>query len=167
MMTIARNTSPLLLLALLFLFGCGYGFPTGEHASLPEQYRSLAISEVEHPTTFPWMEARLRSLLRDELNRRNWVTWEDKNKAKAWIKMHVEKYSRKAAVTGTDDETLRSSASITLRAVIVSRGTGQVLWNSGTVSTDWPFYTGEEEEADEEVTRRAIEILADRLSQNY
>ncbi len=157
----------LIFILLIGVSGCGYGFPTGEHASLPKDYRSLAIAEVEHPTTYPWMEARLRSLLRDELNRRNWVTWENKNKAKALIKLYVEKYSRKATVTGVDQETLRSSASITMRAVIVSRDTGRQLWSSGTISTNWPYYTGEEDEADAQVTERAIQILAERLAQNY
>lgn len=157
----------LLIAFLLILAGCGYGFPTGETASLPPEYRTLAIDEVEHPTTFSWMEARLRSLLRDELNRRNWVTWTNKSKAKAWIRIVVEKYSRKATVTGSRDETLRASASITLRAFIISPDNGRMLWESGSISTDWPFYGGEEEFADNKVTERAIQMLADRLAQNY
>lgn len=156
-----------LFILLLFLTGCGYGFPSGESTSLPPEYRTLAINKVNHPTTFPWMEARLRSLLRDELNRRSWATWTDKDKAQAWINVEVTKYVRKASVTGDRDETLRSTASITLQATVVARGTGDLLWSSGSISTDWPFYIGDEEEADNEVTARAIQILVERLSRNY
>lgn len=156
-----------LLIFVLPLTACGYKFAGGEHASLEPQYRKLYIDEVEHPTTLPWMEARLRSLLRDEFNRRSWVTWTTRNKATAWIKLNVQKYSRKASVTGDKDQTLRSTASITMTATIVSPADGRVLWSSGTISANWPYYGGEEEEADQEVTKRAIEILAERLSQNY
>ncbi|WP_187170420.1 LPS assembly lipoprotein LptE [Salidesulfovibrio onnuriiensis] len=156
-----------LIILLLFLTACGYGFPSGESTSLPPEYRTLAINKVDHPTTFPWMEARLRSLLRDELNRRAWASWADKDKAKAWINVEVSKYTRKASVTGDKDETLRSSATITMQATVVSRGTGQVLWNSGTITADWPYYTGEEEEADNEITERAVQIMVERLSRNY
>ncbi|KAB1442995.1 LPS assembly lipoprotein LptE [Pseudodesulfovibrio senegalensis] len=154
-------------LSLCILAGCGYSFPDGSTSSLPPQYRSLAINKVEHPTLYSWLEPRLRSLLRDELNRRDWVTWTSKKNARAWINIDVERYYRQAAVTGESDETLRSEASITMTATIVSPADGHVIWKSETIKESWPYYGGEEEEADDEVTALAIRRLARQLSQNY
>ncbi len=156
-----------LFLFFIVLAGCGYSFPDGSTSSLPDQYRSLAINKVEHPTLQSWLEPRLRSLLRDELNRRDWVTWTSKKNARAWINIDVERYYRQAAVTGNSDETLRSEASIKMSATIISPADGHVIWSSGTISESWPYYGGEEEEADMEVTALAIQRLARQLSQNY
>lgn len=164
-MNILKKTT--LIIGLMFLCACGYGFPDGSTASLPEEYRTLAIASVEQPSLYSWVEPRIRSLLRDELNRRKWVTWADKSKASAWIKINVSKFSNRASVSGDEDETLRSSASITMEAVIVSAVDGHTLWSSGTISEDWPYYGNEVDEANDMVTELAIRKLADRLSQNY
>lgn len=157
------------ILLMLALAGCsGYSFGEGDVTVLPPEYRTLAIEEVVNPTTLSWIEPRLRKLLRDELNRRGTITWtDDINKADALITLKVIKYNRPTAVSDSSGETLRSDAIFTYQAEISSAGTGAVLWNSGRMTQTWPFFTGDEEKADEEVTLLGIRRLADKMTQNY
>lgn len=152
----------------LLLMACGYGFGESGHSVLKPEYRVLAISGVENPTMLTWLEPRLRKLLRDELTNRGSITWTDEQKdADALINIKVTRYNRPTAVEGSSDETLRSNANIVFEATIRSATDDSVLWSSGSMSQSWPFYSGQESEADAEVTRLAIRRLADRMSQNY
>jgi len=156
------------LLLPLLLVGCGYSFGEQGQTVLKPEYRILAISGVENPTTITWLEPRIRKLLKDELTNRGNITWTDnRHKADAWINIKVNKYYRPTAVAGSSDQTLRSSANFDFEATIKSATDDSVLWNSGQISQDWPFYPGQETEADEEVTRLGIRRLADLMSQNY
>ena len=156
------------LLLPLLLLGCGYSFGEKDMTVLAPEYRVLAISGVENPTTLTWLEPRLRKLLKDELTNRGQITWtDDKHKADAWIKLTIIKYYRPTAVSGASGQTLRSSANFDFSATITSATDDSVLWSSGNISEDWPFYSGQETEADEEVTRQGIRRLADKMSQNY
>lgn len=158
----------LLLLLSLLLAACGYSFGESGQSVLPEQYRTLAVSRVENPTTMSWLEPRLRKLLRDELTRRGSVKWVDERKdAEALISIRVIRYNRPTSVAGQGDVTLQSVASFVFEATIKSNVDGSTLWNSGKMSQSWPFFSGQETEADEEVTLLGIRRLADRMAQDY
>ncbi|WP_243544156.1 LPS assembly lipoprotein LptE [Pseudodesulfovibrio tunisiensis] len=160
---------PLILLFPLLLAACGgYSFGGGDYSVLPEEYRKMAIAEVSNPTMYSWMEPRLRSLFRDELTRRDLVTWvDDRARADALMTINVIRFYRPDEVTGAEDETLRSSANIEMQVVIRSARDGSVLWNSGNVAQSWPFFEGEQDQADQTVTELAVRKIADRMSQNY
>ena len=163
---------PLKYIALFFLLaltGCsGYSFGEGNSSVLPPEYRTLAIREVTNPTTLPWMEPRIRKLLRDELNNRGTITWvDDQSNADSVISIKVIKFNRPTAVTGDSDQTLRSQAVFEFRATIRSTIDDTVLWESGTIYQTWPFFTGDEIKADAEVTKLGIRRLADYMTQNY
>ncbi|MEF2231206.1 MAG: LPS assembly lipoprotein LptE [Pseudodesulfovibrio sp.] len=157
-----------LLLALLLLGGCGYSFGESGQSVLDEHHRTLAIAGIDNPTTMSWLEPRLRKLLRDELTRRGTVTWVDEQRdADALLTITIYRYSRPTSVTGSSDETLQSVASIELEGAIKSATDGSELWRSGRFVQDWPFFSGQESEADMEVTMLAVRRLADRMAQNY
>lgn len=156
------------LTGLLILSACGYSMGDSGHSVLEPQYRLMTISGVENPTTQTWLEPRLRKLLRDELTRRGNIEWtDDSARADALIRITIERFNRPTSLEGGEDETLRSSANFKFHATITSATDGSVLWNSGTISQSWPFYSGQGTEADEEVTRLGIRRLADRMSENY
>ena len=159
---------PAVLLALLLLAGCGYSFGESGQSVLNEHYRTVAIAGIDNPTTMSWLEPRLRKLLRDELTRRGTVTWtDDRGKADALLTVVIYRYSRPTSVSGSSDETLQSVASIEFEGIIKSATDGSRIWQSGRITQDWPFFSGQESEADEEVTTLAVRRLADRMAQNY
>ena len=164
-----RKLLPIIaLLGLLVLSACGYSMGEADHSVLAPQYRTLAVSGVDNPSTQTWLEPMVRKLLRDELTRRGVIKWtDDTAKADALIHITIERYSRPTSLEGGNNETLRSSASIKLHATITSAIDGKELWSSGSISESWSFYSGQESQADEEVTRLVIRRLADRMSENY
>ncbi|MUM76592.1 hypothetical protein GKC30_02965 [Pseudodesulfovibrio sp. F-1] len=169
-MPLVRTLIPLLLPAALFLLtACGYSVGgAGERSVLGPEFRTLAISGVENPTTLPWLESRVRSLLRDELTRRGAITWTDsRNQADALIHITIHKYFRPTAVEGSREQTLRSSAIFLFSAEVISNTDSSVVWRSGEILQEWPFYPGQEDEADAEVTNLGIRRLADKMEQNY
>lgn len=156
-----------LLLIPLLLCACGYSVGQ-HHTALAPEYRTLAIGRVTNPTVISWLEPRLRKLVKDELVRRGEVTWvDDEAKADALINIDITRYYRPTAVSGSDEQTLRSSAIFDFSATIKSTTDGSTVWSSGPISQEWPFFTGQETEADEEVTRQGIRRMADRLTQSY
>jgi outer membrane lipopolysaccharide assembly protein LptE/RlpB len=158
----------LLLLLPLLLAACGYGMGGSGQNVIDPEYRVMAISGVDNPTTLSWLEPRLRMLLRDELTRRGAVTWtDDQARADSLIEIKIIKYYRPTAVEGSREQTLRSNAIFTFSATVTSATDGHTIWSSGEMSQDWPFFSGQEAEADSEVTRLAIRRLADRMSENY
>ncbi|WP_207261769.1 LPS assembly lipoprotein LptE [Desulfovibrio sp. Huiquan2017] len=164
-MPLLRYTSILLLLALA---GCGYSFGEGGNSVLKPQFRTLAVGEIENPTTLSWLEPRLRKLLRDELHNRGTITWvDDTAKADALITIIIDRYYRPTAVADKDDRTRLSTAIFRFDAVIRSTTDESELWRSGEIEESWPFDYGNGEKADMEVTRRGIQRLADRMTQDY
>ena len=159
-----------LIISSLFILltGCGYSFNDGSASVLDERHRVLAIEGVDNPTTITWLEPRLRKLLRDELTRRGTVAWTDEQKdADALIRIDIQRYYRPTVVEGEGEQTLRSSAIFKFEAVVTSTLDGSEVWRSGTITQDWPFFSGQEDEADEEVTRLGIRRLADRMALNF
>ncbi len=160
-------------LALLSLGGCGYKF-TGQSISdeesvsvLAPQYRDLAIARIENPTVEPWLEPRLRSLLRDELTRRRLANWVDRSKATALITVYVKQYTRSTALAGQQDQSLKLSTGMTFSVRIRRAGDNLVLWDSGEQSQNESYYPGDADGADMRVTDLAIRRLADLMTQGY
>jgi len=165
-MTLLRHILPFLFLGLLA--GCGYSFGEEGTSVLKPQFRTLAVDEIDNPTTLAWLEPRLRKLLRDELHNRGTITWvDDKDQADALITIDIDRYYRPTAVEDEDDRTLLSEAIFRFEATIRSTVDDSVLWRSDEISENWPFDYGNGEEADMEVTRRGIQRLADRMTQAY
>jgi len=164
----ARLRILLFFLLPLALAGCGYSFGGGNQSVLAPQYKKLAVDEVTNPTSMSWLEPRVRRLLRDELNNRGQITWVDnKAKADAVITITILRYYRPTSVAGESDETLQSTAIFRFKATIRSTMDNSILWESGKINQNWPFFTGQEDEADKQVTLLGIRRLADRMSQNY
>lgn len=156
------------LLLPLLLAACGYSFGEGDQSVLEPRYRTLAISGVNNPTTLSWLEPRIRKLLRDELTNRGTIAWtDDRAKADALIEIDIERYQRSTSLEGEGDTTLRSSATFRFSATIRSALDDSVVWSSGIITQSWPFFSGQETEADEKVTLYGIRRLADRMAQNY
>ncbi len=156
------------IVCVLFGFGCGgYHFKDKAPVSLAEEYRSLFILSVDNPTMKPWLDARLRSSVRDEFTRRGKIQWVSKDAAAAYLKIKVHDFSSSTSLTGSKDETVKSAAGIDLEAWIISQKDGSVLWSSNRVSAGQSFLTGGRDQAEAKVLDLAVRELADRLGWDF
>ena len=152
---------------VLFGLGCGYHLRDKSPVSLPEEYRSLFIASVDNPTLKPWLEARLRAMVRDEFTRRGRIEWVPRDQASAFLRIKVYDFSSSTSVSGSKDETVKSAAGIDLEAWIVSRKDGSVLWRSNRVSCGQSFLAGGRDQAEAKVLDLAVRELADRLGWDF
>lgn len=169
----AARILPLLLALAALLGGCGYRFTGQSYADdenvsvLAPQYRDLAVARIENPTVEPWLEPRLRSLLRDELTRRRLAHWVERSRATALITVHVKQYTRSTALAGQQDQSLKLSTSITYSVRVRRAGDNLMLWDSGEQTQTESYYPGDADGADMRVTDLAVRRLADLMTQGY
>lgn len=166
----------LALAAALSLGGCGYTF-TGQGtlmgpdpdvvSRLDPAFRHMAIARVENPSIEPWIEPRLRSLIRDEFTRRRFVTWVDKDKATSLLTVTIKKFTRSTVVAGQQDQSVKLSTGLTLIFRVQRAGDGAVLWDSGEQSQTESFFPGDSDGADLRVTDLAVRRMADLMTENY
>ena len=160
-------------LALLSLGGCGYKF-TGSSVSdeesvnvLPQHYRDLAIIRIENPTVEPWLEPRLRSLIRDEFTRRRLANWVERAKAAAFVTVQIKQYTRSTALSGAQDQSLKLNAGMVWVVRIRRAGDNLLLWESGEMTQGESFYPGDADGADMRLTDLAVRRVADLMTERY
>ncbi|SKA83346.1 protein of unknown function [Paucidesulfovibrio gracilis DSM 16080] len=155
------------ILLFVSLAGCGYHLAANGPVALDQDQRSLFMERVDNPTLQTWLGPRLRSVLRDELTRRGWTRWTSRAQADLLVRVVIDRYSRSSKVRDADDDTLRYSASITMRVDMVSRATDTVVWSSGTIAESESYFGNSTTAADMEVTELAVRRAVDRLTQGY
>lgn len=164
----------LFLMLALALCGCGYSF-TGSGASdgtsqgsrlTPEQ-RQMALVRVDNPSTESWLEPRLRSLVRDEFNRRRLVTWTDKSKATSLLTIIIKRFTRSTALAGQADQSVKLSTGIVVVFRITRASDGALIWDSGEQGQNETFYPGDSDGADQRITDLLVRRMADLLTENY
>lgn len=161
-------------IALLALCGCGYHFTgsapadgTEQASRLAPELRMMAVARVDNPTTEAWLEPRLRSLVRDEFNRRRLVTWTDKAKATSLLTIIIKKYTRATALYGQADQSVKLDAGINVIFRVTRAADGFVIWDSGEQTQDESYYPGDSEGADMRVTDMLVRRMADLMTENY
>jgi hypothetical protein len=172
-----RSLGLALLLAVAWtLSGCGYTF-TGQGtllgpdpdavSRLDPAFRTMALVRVENPTVEPWLEPRLRSLIRDEFTRRRFVTWTDKDKASSLLTVVIKRFTRSTSVAGQQDQSLKLTTGLTMIFRATRASDGAILWDSGEQSQTESFFPGDSGGADLRVTDLAVRRMADLLTENY
>lgn len=158
----------------LLLCGCGYHFTgsapadgTQAASRLAPELSMMTLMRVDNPTVEAWLEPRLRSLIRDEFNRRRLVTWTDKAKATSLLTITIKRYTRSTAVAGEADQSVKLSTGIVATFRITRATNGSIIWDSGELSQDESFYPGDSEGADMRVTDLMVRRMADLLTENY
>ncbi len=176
MRAMKRSLGLALLLATAWtLCGCGYSF-TGQGTLGPDPdavsrldpaFRTMALVRVDNPTVEPWLEPRLRSLIRDEFTRRRFVVWTEKDKATSLLTVTIKKFTRSTVVAGQQDQSVKLSTGLTLIFRVQRASDGAILWDSGEQSQGESFFPGDSEGADLRVTDMAVRRMADLMTQNY
>jgi outer membrane lipopolysaccharide assembly protein LptE/RlpB len=164
----------LAIVSTALLSGCGYTFtgmnsPGGEDAAsrLAPELRQMALIRVDTPTTETWIEPRLRSLIRDEFNRRRLVTWTERAQATSLLTVIVKKFSRSTYVAGEQNQSVKLNTNLVLIFKVTRASDGAVLWDSGQQTQRESFYPGDAEGADMRITDMAVRRMADLLTQHY
>lgn len=155
---------------LALLCSCGYSMnPESGPVVLNQDQRKVAIGTIDNPTQYTWLNAKIRSVLRDELTRRGWVTWVDKGEADALIDIEITHYHHDTDVTGDDEKTLRRAVTFTFEARILSALDNTTIWESKKISVNERYFSGEQEKAmaDHRAAELGVRALVDRMSQNY
>lgn len=164
-----RRIRTLVVMVLaLALAGCaGYRQASSADApfTLPEEARSLFLTKVENPTMDPDLESVLRAEIRDEFTRRGRVKWVERDEATAYMKIKVNRFRTATSLTDGDEDTIKSSASISIEAWITAKESGRELWH-GNAGHSESFLT-DQEAAEADVLEMAARKLVDRLSQAY
>jgi len=163
-----KRILPLMAVVLtLALTACGYRQASDKSAPfvLPEKARALFITKVENPTMDPDVESILRAEIRDEFTRRGHVTWVDRDKATAYLKIKVNQFTTSTSLTDENDDTVKSSAYIDVDAWITDKDSGKELWH-GTASHSESF-TSDQEAAEADVLEMVARKLTNRLAQDY
>lgn len=161
-------------LAALVLCGCGYHFTgtapadgSSQASRLAPELRQMALVRVDNPTTEAWLEPRLRSLIRDEFNRRRLVTWTDKAKATSLLTITIKKLTRSTALAGEADQSVKLNTGITVVFKVTRAADGSTIWNSGEQTQTESYYPGDAEGADMRVTDLLVRRMADLMTENY
>lgn len=155
------------ILVLALLAGCGYRNTLSGPVALPEDKRKLFFEEVENPTLRTSLDARLRSLIRDELTRRGKVEWVSRDQAEAYFQIEILQFTSTSSVTGAEEQTLRFTTVISLEGGIVSAADRSILWSSGPVSAYESFLSGGRDAAEDRVILLAVERVVDRLGHSF
>ncbi len=158
----------ILLLCIVFaVSACGYHNSASEPNRVGEQYREIAINKVENPTLERWLEPKMRSMLRDEITRRGQLTWTDKSKAEALINIRIIELSDGSRILGNKDTTLKYDMTLKVQMKVTSAADGTLLWNSGPVSVTESYYTDQEDETRQLITKLMVRRLVDKMNQAY
>lgn len=152
----------------LLLPACGYHLSAQEPLVLPQESSKLFLTKVTNPTTETWMDPMLRTALRDEFTRRGKVTWVERDQAEATVTLDVASYSASSSLTGADDTTLKSTATIVLTVNFYNARNNVLIWTSGAVVASESFRgTETKRDATQKAVELAMRMVADRMSQNF
>lgn len=153
--------------------GCGYAPASGSSAentlAIEPRFRRLNLVKVENPTTEPRVEARLRSILRDELTRRGGVEWVERGQARGLLRVRIQQFTNSAKVKDADDVTVKYQVVVSLSARITNPDDNAVLWDSGLITAEESYFPSQNvrEAAEERALDLAARQLADRLGDAF
>jgi len=155
-----------ILLLVATVWGCNYSFTTYSPTPLPSDIRSIYLERVENPTNFSWLEMRLRSELRDELNKQGSVDWAEKENAQGLLEIIIEKSRIGTKLENSEEETVRSQVELTLRARILRKQDHKLVWDSGVIDIQESFPGKKRQERDPKLKRarkKSVEFGVEKL----
>lgn len=129
MRPVRRGLSALVLLALLPLAGCLYGFAGG---GLPPHVRTVAVLPMDNETSSPELPRELQDALRTGLQSRLGLRDAPEERANAVVRGKITRYDLDMAAGFSANPSQATSARRRLRVYvdieIVDQVTGKVLW---------------------------------------
>lgn len=168
---IARAVRCAVLLALCGLAACGYGLGSEARTVLPEvagrPVPTLKFKSVDNPTLYPWVNAVIRTEVRDEIAARRIARWVDSGRADYELSIKVERFTFRSWLTNREDLTTLFAASMVLEGIIYKTDTNQEIWRSGKISYNQNYEQVQERVAAGELTRELARQLASKMQQTF
>ena len=171
-------TSPLrtvvraaLLLGVLALAGCGYGFgaegpsvlASPEGGGLP----TIKFKSVESPTFHTWLPHIIRTELRDEIAARDLARWVDSGPADYELAIKVNRFTFRSWVADKDSNTMLYSASMSISGTVYRANSNAVVWSSGNIGYSQSYETVQERTAAADLTRELARRFATAMRQAF
>ena len=140
MRPVRRGLSALVLLALLPLAGCLYGFAGG---GLPPHVRTFAVLPMDNETSSPELPRELQDALRTGLQSRLGLRDAPEERANAVVRGKITRYDLDMAAGFSANPNQATSARRRLRVYvdieIVDQVTGKVLWTRTGIQADGEY----------------------------
>jgi len=159
------RTAAIILLATLFIAGCGYRFAGGADA-LPEDVRTLYVELLSNRTHEPYLENRITDALIAQFSRSGrFDLTEDRSVADAFLSGSVTSYSTVAISYDRNDEFADYRSSVTVSASLHSKD-GKTLWRGNETWTE-EYPASKDRLKQEDFEDAAIAIVAQRLAERF
>lgn len=140
MRPVRRGLSALVLLALLPLAGCLYGFAGG---GLPPHVRTVAVLPMDNETSSPELPRELQDALRTGLQSRLGLRDAPEERANAVVRGKITRYDLDMAAGFSANPSQATSARRRLRVYvdieIVDQVTGKVLWTRTGIQAEGEY----------------------------
>ncbi len=162
----------LLIVALFFLWGCGYRSMSLSPIVMPDNIGSLYISKVNNPTIDPYLTSRVKTIVMDELSKRALgLRWTSRSSAKGYLVVDIKDYSKETEIENTKEQTVKSNVCITLRISLYRNLTNNLVWDSNDVqsceSADENIGQDQISKIQDKIIRDIVEKIAIKLSNNF
>lgn len=158
------------LSALLFTSACGYkvqGLTTKNTDSiLGDGSKTVAITKIEDPSLYPWVNYYVTNLFHSEMNMRRLAKWENKDKADYTIEVIMPRFESRSFLNDETDRTLLSTIYIEMEVTVRNSVTNEV-WRSGVLSASEYFDNMNEESAVRENLSELIYDIFNAMENNF
>lgn len=154
----------LLLVALLLLAGCGYHLP-GRSSNLPPEVQNLYVELFSNRTAEPFLENRITDRVTDRFaSTRTLGLVKTRERADAVLTGVVTGYTTSPISYDRSDVITEYRSIMTIAVTLRQTKDDRVLWKG---SVDWSeeYPANLDKSAQEDNEAAAIEVIADRLSQ--
>ncbi len=154
----------LLLLSLVLLAGCVYGFQAG--AGFPPDVKTVAILPFDNETNRPELTDEIFQQLLKEFPRSQGLQPAGEDVADAVVRGTIRNYnlstpSYRAGAAGDTPQVLQRQVTLVVQVQIVNLVDNQILWESQSVSVQGQYL--EESETEDVGRATAIELLVQRI----
>lgn len=158
------------LCLLLLVCSCGYTVQglhqTAKNSIFGSGSKSVAITKIEDPSLYPWINYYVTNQFHTEMNFRKLAVWEVSEKADYHIEILLHKFDTGASLTDEQDRTLLSSINIQMEVRVIDTHLN-TTWTSGILSHSEYFQNLSEEDAIRETLNELVYLAFNSFENTF